>query len=119
MNASRQTATNLQTQSATGDGTTIKNDLIPIKSEYIDGIELCFDRLSTANETMQIQLHDVQFVNTSMHGPRTDIEFRTGDADAMTVIPERSSGCWAGHSVSRGFPPTQCQNVRRRTPTQF
>ncbi|WP_254525189.1 hypothetical protein [Natrinema caseinilyticum] len=105
MNASRQTATNLRTQSATvsatGDGTTIKNDLITIESEYIEGSELCFDRLSTVNETMQIQLHDVQFVNTSIHGPWTDIEFRTGSADVMTVI----------------LPGEELLNVLRQTPS--
>ncbi|QLG49206.1 hypothetical protein [Natrinema halophilum] len=104
MNASRQKATNLTTKSAvvssTGNGTTIKEDLITIQSEYIEGSELCFDRLAEETKTMQMQLYDVRFENTSISGPWTDIEFRNGDADVMTVI----------------LPGEELLNVLRQTP---
>ncbi|SER19058.1 hypothetical protein [Natrinema salaciae] len=90
MNAYRQEATALRTQSAnvssTGNGTTAEEGLIGIESGYIEGNETCFDRISTENETMQIALEEVQFENTTLRGPWTNIEFGEGEADSMTVV---------------------------------
>ena len=90
MNAYRQEATDLRTQSANvsspGNGTATTEGLIEIESGYIDGNETCFDRISTENETMQIQLSGVEFENTSLRGPWTRIEFARGEAKSMTVV---------------------------------
>ncbi|MBZ6495435.1 hypothetical protein [Natrinema longum] len=89
MNAYEQDATNLTTESAvvssTGNGTTAEADMIEIGSGKIHSARTCFDRVSMENETMTITLDDVEFEETTLRGPWTDIEFGHGTADRMII----------------------------------
>ncbi|PCR92350.1 hypothetical protein [Natrinema ejinorense] len=89
MNAYEQDATNLTTESAvvssTGNGTTAEAGMIEIGSGQIHSARTCFDRVSMANETMTITLDDVEFEETTLRGPWTDIEFGHGTADRMII----------------------------------
>ncbi|MDF9744630.1 hypothetical protein [Natrinema salsiterrestre] len=90
MNAYEQNTTDLRTQSATvsstGNGTTAREGFIEIESEFINGNQTCFDRVSTEKKTMMLQLKGVQFENTSVRGPWTDIVFGQGEADVVTIL---------------------------------
>lgn len=90
MNAYKQNTTNLRTQSAnvssTGNGTTTKEGFLEIESEFINGEQTCFDRVSTEKEIMMLQLKGVQFENTSVRGPWTSIVFGQGEADVVTIL---------------------------------
>lgn len=90
MNVTQQDATNLRTESSTvsstGNGSTTVEGLIKITTEEIHTNETCFVRPWEANETMMVTLTDVEFENTTLRGPWTNIRFEHGEADLMILV---------------------------------
>lgn len=90
MHVYEQEATDLRTESTTvvsgGNGTTPEEDMIAVTAEAIHSPDTCFKRPWKANETMVIELTDVEFTNTSLRGPWSRVTFGHGEATKMTIL---------------------------------
>ncbi|WP_436345967.1 hypothetical protein [Natronorubrum sp. FCH18a] len=90
MNVYRQESTNLQTQggtvASTSTGPKDEQETFEIESGSISASTICFSASDDERESVELQLNDVEFEDTSLTGPWTDVEFEQGEADSMTVV---------------------------------
>lgn len=89
MNAHQQDAEALQTVDGTvttGGAEPAREETFRIESDAIAASETCFADLNPKNGVIELQLDDPEFEDTSLIGPRTNIEFAEGEADSMTVV---------------------------------
>lgn len=89
MNAHEQTAENLQTEDgtvSTGGQGPDERETFEVDAGEISADENCFADLNPQNDVIELRIHDAEFEDTSLTGPRTDIEFAEGEADTMTLV---------------------------------
>lgn len=90
MNAYSQESTNLQTQggtvASTSTGPEDEQETFRIESGSIAASTICFSASDDDRDSVELQLNDVEFEDTSLTGPWTDVEFEQGEADSMTVV---------------------------------
>ncbi|QSX00327.1 hypothetical protein [Haloterrigena alkaliphila] len=90
MNAYQQESTNLETQSSTVTSREHRRTEVEatfrIESGYIAADTLCIDGAAEESGGVRLRMNGVEFEETTLLGPRTDVAFAQGEADTLTVV---------------------------------